>query len=256
MGLQAVLHAIYPPQCLGWRSRGGVATGRGNGPALPAAPVPATKVRIGYSGGATGETSAMGSEPPACWAAKSVAPFAAATRPRVWQGRAGRHALALQNRGLEVTALEQSEISVKVMQQRGVKNVVCDDVFHFNEKGFDTIIILMNGAGIGQTLKGAKKLLLHLKTLLNPHGQMLMDSSDIRYLFEEDDGSMWIDMASKTYLGEMEYEVTYKDSFSRFKWLFIDYDTLSDIAREAGLVPDLITQGEHYDYLARLTFPD
>ncbi len=169
---------------------------------------------------------------------------------------AGRHALALQNRGLEVTALEQSKIAAEVMQKRGVKNVVCDDVFHFNEKGFDTIIILMNGAGIGQTLKGAKKLLLHLKTLLNPHGQMLMDSSDIRYLFEEDDGSMWIDMASKTYLGEMEYEVTYKDSFSRFKWLFIDYDTLSDIAREAGLVPDLITQGEHYDYLARLTFPD
>ena len=169
---------------------------------------------------------------------------------------AGRHALALQDRGLEVIALEQSEISVKVMQQRGVKNVVCEDVFHFDEKGFDTIIILMNGAGIGQTLKGAKKLLLHLKTLLNPNGQMLMDSSDIRYLFEEDDGSMWIDMASKTYVGEMEYEVTYKDSFSRFKWLFIDYDTFADIAREAGLVPSLITQGEHYDYLARLTFPD
>ncbi len=169
---------------------------------------------------------------------------------------AGRHALALQNRGLEVTALEQSEISAKVMQERGVKNVVCKDVFHFDEKGFDTIIILMNGAGIGQTLKGAKKLLLHLKTLLNPNGQMLMDSSDIRYLFEEDDGSMWIDMASKTYIGEMEYEVTYKDSFTRFKWLFIDYDTFSDIAREAGLVPSLITQGEHYDYLARLTFPE
>lgn len=169
---------------------------------------------------------------------------------------AGRHALALQNRGLEVTALEQSEISVKVMQQRGVKNVVCDDVFHFAEKGFDTIIILMNGAGIGQTVNGMKNLLLHLKTLLNPNGQMLMDSSDIRYLFEEDDGSVWIDLANKTYLGEMEYEVTYKESFTRFKWLFIDYDTFSDIAREVGLIPSMITNGDHYDYLARLTFPD
>lgn len=169
---------------------------------------------------------------------------------------AGRHALALQNRGLEVVALEQSKISAEVMQQRGVKNVVCVDVFNFNEKGFDTIIILMNGAGIGQTIKGMKTLLLHLKTLLNPNGQMLMDSSDIRYLFEEDDGSVWIDIASRTYIGEMEYELTYKNDFTRFKWLFIDYDTLSDIAREAGLISNMVTRGEHYDYLARLTLPD
>lgn len=169
---------------------------------------------------------------------------------------AGRHALALQNRGLEVIALEQSKIAAEVMQKRGVKNVVCEDVFHFDEKGFDTIIILMNGAGIGQTIKGAKKLLLHLKTLLNPNGQMLMDSSDIRYLFEEDDGSMWIDIASNTYLGEMEYEVTYKNHYTRFKWMFVDYDTFSDIARETGLIPSMVIKGEHYDYLAQLTLPD
>lgn len=169
---------------------------------------------------------------------------------------AGRHALALQNRGLVVIALERSEISAKVMQERGVKNVVCKDVYHFDEKGFDTIIVLMNGAGIGETLDGLKDLLLHLKTLLNPNGQILMDSSDIRYLFEEEDGSMWIDIANSTYLGEMEYELTYKNDFTRFKWLFVGYDTFSDIAREAGFISTMITEGEHYDYLASLTLPD
>lgn len=169
---------------------------------------------------------------------------------------AGRHALALQNRGFEVIALERSEISAKVMQERGVKNVVCKDVYHFDEKGFDTIIVLMNGAGIGETLDGLKDLLLHLKTLLNPNGQILMDSSDIRYLFEEEDGSMWIDIANSTYLGEMEYELTYKNDFTRFKWLFVGYDTFSDIAREAGFISTMITEGEHYDYLASLTLPD
>ena len=169
---------------------------------------------------------------------------------------AGRHALALQNRGLEVVALEKSILAAKVMQQRGVKNVVCEDVFNFDDKGFDTIIVLMNGTGIGQTLEGLKNLLLHLKTLLNPNGQILMDSSDIRYLFEDDDGSIWIDIASNTYLGEMEYELTYKNNLTSFKWLFVDYDTFSDIAREVGLIPSMITEGDHYDYLAGLTLPD
>ena len=166
---------------------------------------------------------------------------------------AGCHAMILQKKGFEVTALEKSPLATAVMKKRGIKKVICKDIFDFDKQGFDTILILMNGAGIGQTLEGLLKLLLHLKKILNTNGQILIDSSDIRYLFEEDDGSVWIDIASSSYPGEMEYELTYKNHTSHFKWLFIDFDTLSDVARKAGLKAKWIAEGEHFDYLAQLT---
>jgi hypothetical protein len=166
---------------------------------------------------------------------------------------AGCHALVLQKNGLEVTALEKSELSVDVMKKRGVKNIVCSDVFHFHEKGFDTILLLMNGTGIGGTLGGLKKLLLHLKNLLNKNGQILIDSSDIRYLFEEEDGSVWIDLANESYFGEMEFELKYKNEFAKFEWLFTDFETLSEICGKVGLTGKKILEGNNFDYLAHLT---
>jgi SAM-dependent methyltransferase len=166
---------------------------------------------------------------------------------------AGCHALILQKKGFEVIALEKSILATEVMKKRGIKNVVCIDILDFDKQGFDTILVLMNGTGIGQTLEGLLKLLLHLKKILNTNGQILIDSSDIRYLFEEEDGSVWIDIANSTYPGEMEYELTYKNHISRFKWLFVDFETLADVARKAGLKTKCIAEGEHFDYLAQLT---
>lgn len=166
---------------------------------------------------------------------------------------AGCHALVLQKKGFNVTALEISELATKIMKSRGIQKVVCDDIYSFTGEPFDTIILLMNGTGIGGTLNGLKTLLVHLKTLLTGKGQILIDSSDIRYLFEEEDGSRWIDLASNHYVGEMEYEVLYKKIKSNFKWLFVDFDTLKTISKEVGYQCVMLEKGEHYDYLARLS---
>jgi hypothetical protein len=112
----------------------------------------------------------------------------------------------------------------------------------------------MNGAGIGETISGLEKLLNHLKTLLTEKGQILIDSTDIKYLFEEEDGSLWIDLANKAYYGEMEYEVKYKKSVSKFKWLFVDFQKLKKVAAKSGLECNLIENGEHHDFLAQLKF--
>ena len=165
---------------------------------------------------------------------------------------AGCHALVLQEKGLEVTALEKSELAAAVIKKRGVKKVVCSDVFHFRKKGFDTILLLMNGTGIGGTLEGLKKLLLHLKNLLNPNGQILIDSSDISYLFEEEDGSVWIDLANDAYFGEMEYELKYKNDSVKFNWLFTDFEMLAEICTKLGLTSKKILEGDNFDYLAQL----
>lgn len=165
---------------------------------------------------------------------------------------AGCHSLVLQEQGKTISALEKSELAADVMKQRGISEVIVADIFEFDKQKFDTILLLMNGTGIGGTLDGLRKLLSHLKKLLNEGGQILIDSSDIKYLFEEEDGSYWVDLSSTDYYGEMEYEVKYKHHHSAFKWLFTDFATLQKEAGKAGLTCELIASGEHFDYLAKL----
>lgn len=165
---------------------------------------------------------------------------------------AGCHTLQLQKKGYNITALEKSELAVEVMKKQGIVKVVHADIYEYTEKQYDTILLLMNGTGIGGTISGLKKLISHLKTLLLEGGQILIDSSDIKYLFEEEDGSLWVDLANDKYYGEMEYDVSYKKTNTKFDWLFIDFQKLVEIANEAGLQCIHIAEGKHHDYLAQL----
>jgi hypothetical protein len=166
---------------------------------------------------------------------------------------AGCHALVLQQKGFNVTALDHSLLAVEVMKKRGIKNVLHADIYAFSESKFDTLLMLMNGAGIGGTLRGLEKLLNHLKSLLHEDGRILIDSSDIKYLFEEEDGSFWIDLNSCNYYGEMQYELSYKKHNAIFDWLFVDADGLKEISTKAGFQFKLLKEGNHFDYLAQLT---
>jgi hypothetical protein len=167
---------------------------------------------------------------------------------------AGCHSMVLQKKGFNVTALEKSALAAEVMKKRGIQKVVCSDIYHFSENQFDTILLLMNGAGIGETIAGLEKLLNHLKNLLTEKGQILIDSTDIKYLFLEEDGSLWIDLANDAYYGEMEYEVKYKKSVAKFNWLFVDFETLKSVCQKAGFGCKKVVDGENSDYLAKITF--
>ena len=166
---------------------------------------------------------------------------------------AGCHSIFLQNKGLEVTALEKSLLAISCLEQRGISNVIHADIYDYEAASYDTLLMLMNGAGIGGTVSGLKSLLQHLQSLLNTNGRILIDSSDIRYIFEEDDGSFRMDLNADHYYGEMKYEVNYKNHFCSFDWLFIDSDLLEVVANSAGLHCEIVAKGNHYDYLASLT---
>ncbi len=165
----------------------------------------------------------------------------------------GCHALALQEMNKKVTAIDISPLSIEVMRKRGVKQVFHINLFDENylEK-FDTILMLMNGSGIIGKLEHMPIFFQKMKQLLNPNGCIYMDSSDLRYLFEDEDGSFLIDLAGD-YYGEIDYRMQYKQVRGEtFDWLYIDFQTLSHYAAENGFTAELIAEGEHYDYLACL----
>ena len=202
----------------------------------------------------------------------------------------GCHTLALQEKGLEVKAIDISPLSCEAMKLRGVKDAECINLFdpHLSsgnhsgehqethseehqethseghqethseknqeqfEGGFDTILLLMNGTGIAGKIENLPALFQRLKALLNPGGQILIDSSDLKYIYENEDGSFDINL-NGAYYGEVDYQMIYKDvKGDRFDWLYVDFPLLKSIAETCGLHGELVAEGEHYDYLARI----
>lgn len=168
---------------------------------------------------------------------------------------AGSHSLSLQNdRNLNVTSIDISEKAIETCKLRGLKNVKVQNILDFKGEKFDTIILLMNGVGIFGKLENCNQYLSKLKSLLNSGGQILLDSSDIIYMFDEDeDGGKWIP-SNNDYYGELVFNISYKgEKEEPFNWLYLDYNTLQNAAVANGLKCELILEGEHYDYLAKLS---
>ena len=164
---------------------------------------------------------------------------------------AGVHSLYLQEKGFQIKAIDISKGAIEVAKDRGVLNAEVKDVLNETET-YNTVLLLMNGTGIFQELSQVSKYLTHLKTLLKPNGQILIDSSDIKYMYEDEDGGIWMD-AHSNYYGELDYFLSYKgEKEVPMKWLYLDFDTLKLACETAGLNCELILEGEHFDYLAKL----
>lgn len=165
---------------------------------------------------------------------------------------AGSHALYLQEKGFDVTAIDISANAIKACELRGLKDARVQNLLDLEKHTFDTILLLMNGTGIFGTLAETSKYLQKLKSLLNPNGQILLDSSDIIYMFDEnEDGSIWI--PADGYYGELTFTISYKNETEEsFPWLYMDYNTLQNAAHANGLQCELVLEGKHFDYLARL----
>lgn len=171
---------------------------------------------------------------------------------------AGSHSLYLQENGCKVTGLDSSKGAIKTSKLRGVEETILASILDYKKQKFDTLLLLMNGIGIAGKLTLLKGFLTHLKSLLKPNGQILLDSSDIIYMFDEDDDGPdsyrdWIP-DSVTYYGEVIFTMQYHEQKSNpFSWLYLDFNTLQTAALDNELSCELVSEGEHYDYLAKLT---
>ena len=169
---------------------------------------------------------------------------------------AGSHSLYLQeDKGLEVFALDFSPKSVEVCKLRGVKNTVCSDILQFLRNMNDNILLLMIGTGIFQSLDKIDIYLEKLHSLLNENGQILIDSTDILYMYDRDeDGGVMV--PADHYYGEVDYFIHYKlDTEKPIKWLYLDFETLKRAAENNGFKIEKILQEED-SYLARLKKKD
>ena len=167
---------------------------------------------------------------------------------------AGSHSLYLQEKGFDVTAIDTSEGAIEVCKLRGINNALQIDLLQLNNEKFDTILLLMNGTGIFQKIEFIDQYLQHLKSLLNPNGQILIDSSDLRYMYDEGEKEGSILVPSGNYYGELEFVMKYKNQSSEpFDWLYLDENIFNTAATNCNFNFKVIKRGENFDYLAKLT---
>lgn len=168
---------------------------------------------------------------------------------------AGSHSLYLQDKGFVVTGLDKSPGAIEVCKERGLLKTLNDDFLNLRNEKYDTLLMLMNGIGIAGKLKKLDQYLNQMKKLLHSNGQVLLDSSDILYMYESDDedGGYWIPQ-DVDYYGEVTFTMSYKNEESEpFDWLYVDFNTLKRAASFNGFECEMLKQGLNDDYLARLT---
>lgn len=162
---------------------------------------------------------------------------------------AGSHALYLQNKkDSQVKAIDTSKGAIEIVKKRGVENATYEDFFNIRNEKFDTVLMLMNGIGIVGQLKNLQHFFEHSKSLLNEDGNILLDSSDLIYLFDDEI------IESEKYYGEFEFSISYKNQKAdSFNWLYIDPNLLQEYARANNFHCEILRKGSNHDYLACLT---
>lgn len=165
---------------------------------------------------------------------------------------AGVHAKELIKRGHTVFAIDTSEGAVSYMKDQGISAKQIDFESYNPPAKFDTILLLMNGIGIAQKKSNLLNFLKNAGEKLNKGGQIICDSSDVKYLYEDEDGSYWMDLNSE-YYGNFKFQMHYKKmSGPEFNWLYVDYDTLHETATLAGFKCQRVFDLDAH-FLAQLT---
>jgi len=163
---------------------------------------------------------------------------------------AGVHALELMENGHEVVAIDVSEGAVSHMRSKGIDARMIS-FENLKDEKFDSILMLMNGIGVAGKLSNLPSFLKHAASILNPGGKIICDSSDIKYLYMDDEGYMWVNLNTE-YYGNFRFQMKYKKEKSAwFNWLYVDFESLFEAAKKSGLKAKRIEEAEDH-YLAEI----
>lgn len=159
---------------------------------------------------------------------------------------AGCHSKVLKEKGVDVTALEPSLGAVSYLNTIDIP-AINETIQAHKCATYDTLLLLMNGVGLAGNLNNLESFLIHLKSLLNTNGSIICDSTDVQYLYQEEDGSMWMDITAD-YYGDFKFQMKYgHHQTDWFEWLYIDFERLREGATKVGFeVTLLFEENDHY----------
>ena len=168
----------------------------------------------------------------------------------------GCHTLALQERGFQVTAIEILPEMVDILKERGVRDARQATWMDLLDDPFDTVLMMMNGLGLSETLPGLRRFFRRARRLVRPDGQVLADSTDVRVWMEPKAGrSGGSTRRDGRYVGELHFQIEFQGRKGPpFTQLYVDPETLDRTARSERWSCEILHSPDKYgNYLARLT---
>jgi SAM-dependent methyltransferase len=94
---------------------------------------------------------------------------------------AGRHALYLQQKGLDATGIDNSPLAIKVCKLRGLKKaktMSITDVGRFRSGSFDTILLMCGNFGLLGNPRKAKAVLKEFRRITSPQALIIASCTD------------------------------------------------------------------------------
>lgn len=166
----------------------------------------------------------------------------------------GIHSLALQKKGLKVTAIDISPELVPLMISRGVKSPAVVDIFNYEGGSFDTLLMLGHGIGICGTLDGLDRFLLHARKLLAPGGRILFDSTDVSKSTDPQNLAYHeANHKAGRYIGEVVFRMEFGPVTGPYlQWFHVDPVTIEEYAFKAGYQCEILLEKPDGEYLAGL----
>lgn len=169
---------------------------------------------------------------------------------------AGRHALYLQEEGLEVVGIDTSPLAIEVSRLRGVEDCRLMSLFNldFPDNSFDTVLMLGQNLGLGDT-EGVRSYLTRLYDITTPNGIIIGDARDPsitdkpeHFAYQERNIERGIPV------GLVKVRVGFRDKVGDWFYLFLmDQEVLEDVIRPTGWKLDRVYLSTHGMYIAILT---
>ena len=150
----------------------------------------------------------------------------------------GRFSLYFQQKGWEVTAVDNSPLIVEIAKKRGVKNVLLGSIEKADlpHNFFDTILLFGNNIGIAGTIHGLGDFLNRLFPLAAKGGRILLTSLNISRTKEKHHlAYQENNQRAEKYIGEINLRAEYNGKIGTwFPWLLIESKALTLVAESCG----------------------
>ncbi len=147
---------------------------------------------------------------------------------------AGAHSAFLTTKNKMVTALESDSGFVTLLSLIPNATVVHQDLFNYKPtQTFDTILLLMNGLGISQSVSKLPEMFDKLAVLLSEKGKILVEITDYKHSPEYGPETM--------YNPEVTFRLMYNKKFSEeFTWLYPDLEMVTEQCERLNLKNNII----------------
>jgi SAM-dependent methyltransferase len=146
---------------------------------------------------------------------------------------AGRHALYLQEKGLNVVGIDNSPLAIEVCKLRGLKDARVLSINQINSKLgiFDTVLMMGSNFGLFGSFNGARRLLKKLDNITSLKGRIIAETLDVYQTDNPDHLSYHEFNRQRGRMGgQVRFRVRYKKYATPwFDYLMVSKEEMADI---------------------------